>query len=121
MQDIRIERWAHALVHYCLSVKPGETVAIHATPLALPLIEAVYRELLQVGALPLPVIELENLEEVLLREGNDAQLTTSSPILSTLTEHINARLTIGSHSNTKALSGIDPARAAKRRQAYHEV
>jgi aminopeptidase len=121
MQDIRIERWAHALVHYCLSVKPGETVAIHATPLALPLIEAVYRELLQVGAYPLPVIELENLEEVLLREGNDDQLTMPSPILSALAEHIDARLTIGSHSNTKALSGVDPARAAKRRQAYSDV
>src|SRR5437763_14418305 len=109
MQDIRIERWAHTLVHYCLYVKPEEIVAIHATPLASPLVEAVYRELLQMGAHPLPVIELENLEEVLLREGNDAQLTTPSPLVSTLAEHINARLTIGSQSNTKALSGVDPA------------
>src|SRR5437763_5180392 len=121
MQDIRIERWAHALVHYCLSTKPGETVAIQATPLALPLIEAVYRELLQVGAYPLPLIELENLEEVLLREGNEAQLTRHSPIGSALAEHINARLTIGSQSNPKASSGVDAARAAKRRQAYHDI
>src|SRR5216683_1568242 len=75
MQDIRIERWAHTLVHYSLYVKPGETVAIRATPLAAPLVEAVYREVLRVGAQPLPLIELENLEEILLRQGNDAQLT----------------------------------------------
>src|SRR5947209_3430353 len=121
MQDIRIERWARTLVHYCLYVKSGETVAIHATPLAFPLVEAVYRELLQVGAYPIPMIELENLEEILLREGNAIQLTTPSPLISTLAKHIDARLTIGSQNNTKALSGIDPARAAKRRQAYHEV
>ena len=64
MQDIRIERWAHTLVHYSLNVKPGETVAILATPLAAPLVEAVYREVLRVGAHPLPLIELENLDEV---------------------------------------------------------
>jgi aminopeptidase len=121
MQDIRIERWARTLVHYCLCAKSGETVAIHATPLASPLVEAVYRELLQVGAYPIPMIELENLEEILLYEGNEVQLTTPSPLVSTLAKHIDARLTIGSQSNTKALSGIDPARSAKRRQAYHEV
>ena len=63
MQDIRIERWAHTLVHYCLYVKEGETVAIRATPLAAPLVEAVYRELLRVGAYPLPLIELEKLRK----------------------------------------------------------
>ncbi len=121
MQDVRIERWAHTLVHYCLYVKSGETVTIHATPLASPLMEAVYRELLQVGAYPIPMIELENLEEILLCEGNDAHLAAPSPLASTLARYIDARLTIGSQSNTKALSGIDPARAAKRRQAYHQV
>ena len=45
MQDIRIERWAHTLVHYCLYVKAGETVAIRATPLAALLVEAVFQEL----------------------------------------------------------------------------
>ncbi|HAE84775.1 MAG TPA: aminopeptidase, partial [Ktedonobacter sp.] len=49
MQDIRIERWARTLVHYSLYIKAGDTVAIHATPLAAPLVEAVYRELLSVG------------------------------------------------------------------------
>ncbi len=74
MQDVRIERWAHTLVHYCLYVKAGDTVAIQAMPAAAPLIEAVYRELLNAGAHPLPVIELEHFDEMLLREGNDAQL-----------------------------------------------
>ena len=45
MQDIRIGRWAHTLVHYCLNVQARETVAIRTTPLASPLVEAVFREL----------------------------------------------------------------------------
>jgi aminopeptidase len=121
MQDIRIERWAHTLVHYCLYVKAGETVAIMATPDATPLIEAVYHELLKVGAHPLPIIDLEHLNEILLREGNDAQLTKISPLVSTLADVADARLFIASSNNTKALSGVDPTRAAKRREAMQPI
>lgn len=121
MQDIRIERWAHTLVHYSLYIKPGEVVSIHATPLAAPLVEAVYRELLQVGALPLTVIDLENLEEILLREGNDQQLAWVSPVPATLSSVAAARLFIASQENTKMFSAVDPSRSAKRRDALHAV
>src|SRR5436305_10514483 len=92
MQDIRIERWARTLVHYSLYIKAGDTVAIHATPLAAPLVEAVYRELLSVGAHPLPFIELESLEEILLREGNEQQLTKKSIVQAAAVEQSDARL-----------------------------
>jgi len=121
MQDIRIERWAHTLVHYCLYVKAGESVSIRATPLAAPLVEAVFQELVRVGAHPLPMIELESLEEILLREGNDSQLDRVHPMLATTAEYVDAQLTIGSKSNTKAMSGIAPARLARRQQAAHTL
>ncbi len=117
MQDVRIQRWAHTLVHYCLSVKAGETVAILASPLATPLIEAVYREIVRVGAHPLPLIEMESLEEILLREGNEGQIAAVNPLLAMAAEFVDAQLTIGSKGNTKALSNIEPARMALRRQA----
>src|SRR5690349_24304819 len=116
MSDIQINRWAYTLVHYCLDLKPGDIFAIQATPQASPLIEAVYREALQVGAQPVPVIELESLEEILLREGNDDQLANSSPIARVLAEQANARLVISSRNNPRALNNIDPARTAK----YHQ-
>lgn len=119
MNDIRIERWAHTLVHYCLYLKEGDILAIQATPLAAPLIEAVYRETLLVGAYPVPLIELESLKEILLREGNDNQLTTPSPLAQTLAEKANARLNIQSSGNPKSLSNIPSARSAKYRQASH--
>ncbi len=121
MQDIRIERWAHTLVHYCLYVQPGETVAMRATPLAGPLVEAVYRELLHAGAYPLPLIEFESFEEILLQEGNENQLSMPHPVLHVMAEQINAQLSIGSKGNTRSLSGVDPARLAKRRQASQNI
>lgn len=121
MQDIRIERWANTLVHYCLYLKAGETVAIYATPLAAPLIEAVYREALIVGAHPFPIIEMESLEDMLLREGNDEQLAMLSPAITATASQADAQLRIGSKSNTRAMSSIDPARLAKRRQAGYTM
>jgi len=121
MQDIRIERWAHTLVHYSLYIKAGETVAIHATPLAAPLIEAVYREILRVGAHPLPLIDLESLEEILLREGNEQQLTKKSPVLTAVAAYCDARLFIASRSNTKALSGVKPEQVSRRRSALRDI
>ncbi|HEV2581301.1 MAG TPA: aminopeptidase, partial [Ktedonobacteraceae bacterium] len=119
MQDIRIDRWAHTLVNYSLSLEAGETVAIRSTPLAAPLIEAVYREALRVGAHPMPIIELEGLEELLLREGSDEQLAVVHPYITATAEHVDAQLTIGAKSNTRAMTNIEPSRLAKRRQASY--
>src|SRR5579859_492360 len=121
MQDIRIERWAHTLVHYSLYLKAGETVAIYATPLAAPLVEALYREILRVGAHPLALIDLESLEEILLREGDETQITHNSPLLTAVAAHCDARLFIASRSNTKALSGIKPEQVTRRRSAFRDI
>ena len=121
MQDIRLERWAHTLVHYSLYLKPGETVAIRATPLAAPLLEAVYREALHAGAHPLVLLDLEPLEEILLKEGNEQQLTWIPPTMSALAEHVDAQLSISARSNTRSLNGIDGARIGKRRMAYRTI
>ncbi|GCE12606.1 aminopeptidase [Tengunoibacter tsumagoiensis] len=121
MHDIRIERWAHTLVHYCLYLKTGDILAIYGSPVASPLIEAVCREALHVGAQPVPILTLENYEEILLREGSEEQLIQSSPIAQVMAEKATARLSIQSASNPKALTSIDPARVARRRQSSHAL
>jgi aminopeptidase len=121
MHDIRIERWAHTLVHYCLSLKEGDNVSIHATPLAAPLIEAIYREALRVGAHPIPMITLESLDEILLQEGSPEQIERSYQLLGAIAPQIHARLTIASEGNTKALNNIDPAQSARRSQANAKI
>ncbi len=117
MQDPRIARWAQTLVHYSLRVQPGELIMIQSTPLAAPLVEAVYREILLVGAHPLPMITLENCEEALLREGTNEQLSFVSPAARVLAEQAHARLFIESEGNPQGLSSVDPTRSAQRRKA----
>ena len=117
MTDPRIRRWAETLTRYCLYVQPGETVLILATALAAPLVQEVYREILRAGAHPLPRMALPELTEVLLKEGSDAQIAYSSPLDETLAETVNARLTIGSEVNVRALANIDPTRQALLQQS----
>lgn len=121
MQDVRIERWAHTLVHYSLSVQPEDTVVIASTPLAEPLVEAVFRAVLGAGAYPLPMVIPEILRETLLREGNDAQLAKTAFFDKLLAEYTDALLFIDAASNTSAWSTINPARIAALQTSYREV
>lgn len=121
MQDIRIQRWAHTLVHYCLYLKPGDIVLINATPQAAPLIEAFFAEALHVGAHPVPQIHLETLDEILLREGNNEQLAWIAPSAQVLAEQATARLNIQSSSNPNALSNVSPDSSARHRQVTRQL
>jgi len=112
MADPRIRRWAETLTRYCLYIQPGETVLIYATPLAAPLVEEVYREILRAGGIPILRITLPELTEIFLKEASEAQLSFVSPLDETFSETISARLTIGSDENVRALVHVDPARQA---------
>ncbi|QBD83121.1 aminopeptidase [Ktedonosporobacter rubrisoli] len=121
MQDVRIARWAHTLVHYSLALQPGEILAIESTPGAAPLIEAGYQEALNIGAYPIPFLNLETLDELLLQQGNEQQLNWLSPLHKRLAEKVDARLFIHSSENIRLLVSVDPARAIKRRQAMQAI
>lgn len=119
--DHRITRWAQTLVGYCLDVRPGQTVLIHASPAAEPLIAAVYREVLRAGGHPVPHITLATLTEILLSEGSDEQLTWLDPTARYWAEHADARLVIESETNTRTLANVDPQRQALAARAAREV
>ena len=62
--DPRITRWAKTLVEYCLSVKPGDLVAINATPAAEELVAEVYRYTLRAGGHPVVNVGLPAVREM---------------------------------------------------------
>jgi aminopeptidase len=119
--DPRIARWAKTLVEYCLEVKPGESVQINATPVAEPLVTAVYHEIVRAGGHPVPAIRIPGLTEALLREGNDDQLQWINPADRVLTEQVDCFLHISSETNTRQLAGVDPARQAIMQRAQREL
>jgi aminopeptidase len=110
--DPRITRWAKTLVEYCLSVQPGDLVAINATPAAEELVAEVYRYALRAGGHPVLNIGLPAVREIALKEGSEEQLGWVSPADRALVEALDARLNILSETNTRQLSGVDPKRQA---------
>ena len=121
MTDIRLQRMAHTLVHYSLALKRGDRLAISAGPIAAPLVYAVVREALRVGAHPETFIQLPGMRELVLQEASDEQLTYIPPLQRILNEEYETLLFISSEENTRQLSSIDPDRMALSQQAGHEL
>jgi aminopeptidase len=89
-------------------VQPEQLVVLQGSPLAEPLLVAVFRRVVEAGANPVVRVSLPGLKEILLKEGNEQQLTRLTTMDRLVPEEADASLVILSDSNTKELSGADP-------------
>lgn len=119
--DERLTRYAQVLVNYSLKVEAGQSVALRGSPLAAPLLLEVCRAVVESGGYPVPMLTLPRADEVLLKQGSDDQLSWISPVQRFGVEGADAVLTILSDSNTRALSGVDPARQQVAQSARREL
>jgi aminopeptidase len=119
--DIRLQRMAQILVHYSLNVKKGDRLAILTGPQATPLVQEVVREVIRAGGLPELQISLPGVQEILLKEGSDEQLSYIPVAQHLAYEEYETLLNIQAQENTKALSGIDPTRLALAQQARRDM
>ncbi len=110
MNDLRIQRWAEVLVQYSVAVKPGETVAIQGGIAAEPLLRAVYREVLKAGGVPSVLPVLPGLQRDFYELGSDQQLETITAVERFMRAEADVTIQIMAERNTRALTGIDPAR-----------
>jgi aminopeptidase len=88
---------------------------------AAPLIREVFRESVRAGAHIETRIGIEGLREILLKEGNDEQLSYLSPIFPATLEHSTALLQLLSDENTKSLTGAKPERIALSRRTMAPI
>lgn len=114
MQDPRVDRLADLLTGYSLALAPGQVVRLDGEECAAPLLLALYRSALLVGAHPYTNLEPEGVFEVLLAEGSDAQLERLAPSAWQEIEELDAYVTIWSERNTKGLSSVPPDRLGHR-------
>src|SRR3984893_10071453 len=114
----RVGRIAQVLVHYSLEVQPGQLVAVMAGVEAIPLVREVYREILRVGAYPELQLEMDEADEIYLKEASNEQLSFVSPLKQLINERFDRLLYIGADTNTRRLSRVDPKRSAQIRKVY---
>ena len=121
MADQRIDKLADLLVKYSVAVRPRDTVLVTGDTQAEPLLKAVYAKVLQSGGFPMMIVTLNETDELLFRYGSDEQLRHIPEPLKLITEKYDVRISIWGEENTKALSGVDPARMVIRHQARTEL
>jgi aminopeptidase len=127
LNDPRLARLAEILVRHSCNVQPGELVGITGFPFsahALPLFEAVFREVLKAGGRPLAYLETrytEGLDRILYQEGSDDQLTYVEPWAEQMILSFDCIIKVMSASNTRSLSGVESSRIAMHRGAYADL
>src|SRR5215472_16390827 len=121
MPDMRLHRMAQVLVRYSLGIKKGDRLAIEAGPIAAPLVREVVREALRAGAYPETFVALPGVQEIILKEGSDEQLSYIPAAQRMIFEEYETMLQFLSQDNTKELSGVDPARMALVQQARRDL
>ncbi|MCC7204963.1 MAG: aminopeptidase, partial [Phycisphaeraceae bacterium] len=121
MRDPRLAKLAQVLVHYSTGVKPGQLVRISGEPVATPLIEAIYEEVIKAGAHGIARCGPESLRDIFFEFASDEQLKFVDPLALHETNTINVSIGIWADVNTKHLSRIDPAKQKLASAARHPI
>ncbi|MGJ8655437.1 MAG: aminopeptidase [Akkermansiaceae bacterium] len=119
-----LTRWADVLVRHATNIQPGTVVRITAQPEATPLLEAVYRKVLEAGGLPIVKCAPESLTETYYELANGDQLDWENPIAKLETELVDATINLGANTNLRTMDKFDPAipqRAARANKANREL
>lgn len=108
--DPRIGRLAELMVKYSNAVKPGDLVSLTGPVAAQPLLAAIYACCLEAGAFPAYDLESQSFQEALLKKGNKKQLEFIPPWSVQQAETIDCLFKVLGETNTRGLSGVDPAK-----------
>jgi len=121
MRDPRIDKLANVLVHYSVSVRRDDVVRISSATTAMPLVRAVYREVLKAGGHPLLRIVDDECTDIFYETASPTQLRYISPLAKREIETIDATIGIWADENTKSLTRVDPKKQATVSQARRPI
>jgi len=110
LTNIHLERWADLLVRHATRVQTGQVVRITAQPEASPLLEVVYRKVLEAGGMPLVQCNPEFLGPTFFEHASDAQLDWQNPLKALETELVDATINLSASTNLRAMDALDPKR-----------
>ncbi len=121
MNDPRIEKIADILVNYSLGLNPGDRVLIQGSTAAAPLIRAIFRHALRVGARPTTYVILPGLEKIFYDEADEDQLRWIPDLVRFVYEEFEAVITIWSDINTRERRHYSPGKRAIQQQAMRPL
>jgi aminopeptidase len=109
------ERLAKLAINYSLNIEKGDRIIVTGPAFAKDLFQAIYVEILKVGAHPLLFPNIEGLDELKYKYSSEEQLLYIDPIQKQLIKEIDGYLVIHGDYNVRKLSAVDPKLIAKSR------
>jgi aminopeptidase len=117
VRDQRAEALARILVRYSAGVKAGDVCVISGETAAEPLALAVYEEVLRAGGLPVVELRMEGQAPAFFKLASEEQLDWIPPTAVWAAEQSDVGIRLMAEANTRALSGVEPARQTRRQRA----
>jgi aminopeptidase len=117
VSDPRHAKLADVLIGYSTGIGGGDSVHIVSSTQGSPLVRELYAASLRAGGHPTVELDLDEIEETLLTEGNDDQIEWIAPDHQWTIEHGDVWIVVDAPTNTKRLTGVDPSKMAERLRA----
>jgi aminopeptidase len=117
LPDLRHTKFAQILVDHSAKIKPGDRVAITSTLAAEGVVHELYRLVLERGGYPHILLDLPDQDELLYAHANDDQLDFVPVFHQIAFEQFDVLFKVRAETNTRAMTSVDPGRAARRQKA----
>lgn len=121
MSDPRIQNLARTLVNYSAGAKPRETFSIAGNAVAEPLLLAIYEEMLKAGVYPVMQMTPNGAGDAFYRLGRPHHFQSVPAYQSAVLQHLDGSIRVLADTNTRALSGVDPAKQQQFSRASKEL
>src|SRR5262249_9137692 len=116
--DSRTQKMAEVIVNYSTEVTPGDRVLFRGTsPLAQPLMQALYVEALKAGGLPFNYIHMSREDYLVLDNGSIEQIEAVNPMLQLMYNTADVIVRIEADEDTKALANFPTEKLQARAKA----
>jgi aminopeptidase len=124
--DPRVQKFAKVLVEHSTRTAPGDRILVEATTAAEPLVRELFVQILEHGGIPLLLMGFPGMvpfiqDDSYLAFAKDKQLDFVPAFHKLAYDQFEGRIRIHSATNTRAASGLDPAKAQRRHKALNAV
>ncbi len=107
-------KYAHLLLHYCLSLKEGERLLVSTTFLAEPLAREIYKEACKIGAQVEFSFSFEGMGPIFMQHAADSLFDKTSPFHTLAIENFDAYLVVRAPYNTREEMDYDPEKQKRK-------
>lgn len=121
MRDFRLDKMAQIIVNYSLEVKSGDLVWMMGEWNGLPLMEALYEQLICAGAHVTTSFHPPAWDEIFYKHASNEQLKHTSPFYLQKAKMIDKRIRVIAPVNTRGLTNVDSNKQKLVSQGNHPI